>query len=141
MAFMVVHIQNEALEQWQQVMRTRTGLGMSLEAENGTVFKLYSLQGAIEQRAMRRLHVLRQAVFIDREAMILARDHYPPRFQILDRVIRSMMAKLHLQCLGACCQSQQLMAQANAEHGNSDFNEVLDCCDRIAARFRIAGTI
>src|SRR5215475_10145561 len=51
----------EALEQGLQVVRAGTRLVVALEAESRLVLEGDALERAIEQRAVRRLHRLRQA--------------------------------------------------------------------------------
>ena len=72
---MFVHVENEALEQRQQVMRPGTGFRVPLKAEDRTVDQLNALQREVEQRAMGRLDAFGQGLLVDGKAVILARDH------------------------------------------------------------------
>src|ERR1700761_5368018 len=79
----------ESLEQRLQVVRTRTRLGVSLEAESRLGFQCDPLQRAIEQRAMGRANVRWQSALVHCETMILTRDEHASRVEILHRVIRA----------------------------------------------------
>ena len=67
---------------------------------------------------MRRLQVIGQRCLVNRETMILTRDCYVPGIQVLDRMVCTMMAELHLDRLRAAGQREQLMAQADTEYRN-----------------------
>ncbi len=83
-----------------------TRLGVPLKTEYGPIHKGNSLQAAIEQGAMCRLHTLRQTGLVNGKAVILARDQDLPRREILNRVVRAVMTKLHLDCFRAKCERQ-----------------------------------
>src|SRR3954469_25974324 len=89
------HQSDETIEQIANVVRTGTRLGMPLEAERWSIGAGETLQAAVEQRDVRDFHVLGQSHCVDGESVILAGDHHAPRFNILYRMIRAMMAKLH----------------------------------------------
>src|SRR6185312_13928812 len=59
----------EALEQRPQVVRSGTRLRVPLEAEHRALPERDPLQRAVEQRAVRGLHALRERGLIDREAV------------------------------------------------------------------------
>ena len=65
-----------------------------------------ALQAAIKQRAMRGRQLRGQTRFIDRKAMILARNKYLASAQILHGMIRTVVAKFHFDCFCAARQSQ-----------------------------------
>ena len=58
----------------------------------------------------------RKLIGIDHEAVVLRRDGAGAARQILDRVVRAVVAVFHLHRAPAHRQRHQLMAQANAEH-------------------------
>src|SRR5580704_4465815 len=91
------HQMIETFEQWLEVVRARARLRVALEAERRLVFQRDSLQRAIEQRAVSGSHVRRQSAFVHGEPVILTRDEYPSRVQILHGMIRAVMTELHLE--------------------------------------------
>ena len=114
---------------------------MTLEAEGVLVGALDALQGAIEQRLVDRTQVARQAAFVHSETVVLAGDHHHTAVEILYRVVGTVVAMTHFQGLGAGGQSQQLVAEADAEYRNIGFQNVLDRLDRVVARLGIARTV
>ena len=66
---------------------------------------------------MRHFQRRRQVVFGHGEAVILRGDFDAARFQVLHRLIGAAVAELELEGLGAAGQRQQLVPQADAEHG------------------------
>src|SRR5215510_14263061 len=88
---------------------------MALERERGAIGSLEPLQRAVEQRAVRWAHVRRQRVLLDREAVVLARDHHAPGIDLDDRMVRAVVAELHLDRLCAAREPEQLVAEADAE--------------------------
>src|SRR5215469_11703646 len=71
----------EALEERPHVVRSRARLGMALETEGRAVGESETLERAVEERAMRRLHGRGQRRFIDRETVILAGDEHASRLE------------------------------------------------------------
>src|SRR5271168_5093454 len=114
---------------------------MSLEAERGAVGTRESLQGAVEQRAMRRTQVVRQGRLIDRETMILARDEHPAGVDLRYRMIGPVVAELHLQGLGPAREPQQLVAQADAEDRYVGLEKAPDRLDGVIAGLRVTGSV
>ncbi len=82
-------------------MRARTRLRVALKTEYGPIRNGNSLQAAIEQGAMRRLHSFRQTGLVNGKAVILASDQDLPRREILNRMVRAVMTELHLDRLRA----------------------------------------
>src|ERR1700733_13281260 len=70
----------EALKEGFHIVRAGTGFRVAPEAEGRTILEGQALQGAVEQRTMRRFHIRRQRGFIDRESVVLAGDHDPAAF-------------------------------------------------------------
>ena len=117
---------DKAIEQRQQIMRPGTRFRVSLKAESRLICQGDALQRAIEQGAMRRNNVIRQGRLIDGKTMILAGDHHLPAFEVLHRVIRTVMPELHFLGLGTGSQSQQLMPEADAKYRNRLVQECLE---------------
>ena len=98
--------------------------------------------GAVEQRAMRLDGVFRQAVAINREAVIHRDDLDLSGGEILHRMVRAVVALRHFFRLRADGQRHHLMAETNAEGRHLLFQEIADHGRRIFARLRrIAGTV
>jgi hypothetical protein len=70
---------------------------MALKAESRPILYGDSLQGAVKQRTVRCFDVVGQAVLIHGEAVVLARYHDLPCLKVLDRMIGTVVAKLHFQ--------------------------------------------
>src|SRR5688572_15749147 len=70
------HHGNEAVEQRGDVLRAGAGLRMSLETEGRGIGEFDALVGTVEQRAVRDAHVRGKRGLVDREAVVLARDHH-----------------------------------------------------------------
>ena len=100
-------------------MRPGAGFRVPLETECRPVGERDALQGPIEQRAVRGLDVVGQSRLIDRETVILARDHDLAGLDILHRMIRSVVAKLHLFGFRPGSKRQELVTETNPEDGNA----------------------
>src|SRR6516162_3506534 len=123
----------EALEQRAQIVRARARFRMALEAEHRALLKGETLQRAIEERAVSRNDPLRQRALIHRKAVILTRDEHASGLELLHRMIRAVMAELHLHGARAGCESQDLMPETDAEHRQVGLEKALRRLDRIAA--------
>ena len=97
-------------------MRPGAGLGVTLESEGRRAEQFNSLQGVVEQRAVRGAHLLGQALFVHREAVVLAGDHDLFAAQVLHRVIRAVVSELHFHGLRTGGEGQQLVTEADSEH-------------------------
>src|SRR4030095_16271882 len=93
------HQRDETVEKMDDVMWSRARLGMALESERGSIGALDTLQRPVEQRHVRRLETVRQRLFIDRKAVVLARDQHTIRRDFLHRMVRAVMAGAHLHSL------------------------------------------
>ena len=87
-------------------MGARAGLGVTLETKGWFICTVDTLQGAIEQGTVGGDQVSWQALLIDREAVVLAGDHHYIVFDIFNRVVGTVVAKLHLGRFGTGCQGQ-----------------------------------
>src|SRR5687767_10898414 len=138
---LLLHRFHEALKEVVDVLRARARLRMTLEAERRTVGQLETLEAAVEQRDVSHLRVLWQRRRIDRKTVILARDHHAAGVQILHRMVRPVMAEFHLDGLRADRESEELVAEADAEERNADPEECADRADRVIAWRGIAGAV
>ena len=67
-----------------------------------------------------------QARPVDREAMVHRHDLDLAGGEVLDRMVGAVMALRHLEGARADRQAQELMAETDAEHGNSRLQERLN---------------
>src|SRR5438552_15040112 len=123
---MLLHQPNESIEQRLNVVRPRTRLRMALKAERRRVGARESLHRSVEERAMRDAQIRRQTRFIDREAMILTADHHAPAVDVEHRMVRAVMAEFHLYRARSGRQTEELMAEADAEDGDTGRDEPFD---------------
>ncbi|AGH47863.1 putative thioesterase [Sphingomonas sp. MM-1] len=124
------------------VLRAGAGFGMILYAERGRVGKLQSGERAVEQRDMRGPRVRRQRLRIHREAVVHAGDLDPAVVRTLDRMVRAAMALVHLVGRGADGEAEELVAEADAEDGLADLQQLPDHRHGIfAGRGGIAGAV
>src|SRR5690606_33520945 len=105
------------------------------------VSQFESLQRAVEQRHMSDTGVGRKGIGIDVEPVILAGDEYTPRVQLLNRMVGAVVAGLHLDRTTADCQTNDLLAKANAEQGNFALDGRFSCLNRVFAWFWIARAV
>ena len=136
-----IHVLYEALEQGQQVVWPGARFRVTLEAECRPVLERDALQRAVEQGAMRGLDIVRQRILGDGKAVVLARDHDLPCREVLDRVIRPVVAELHLLSPRAARECQQLVAETDTKDLDALVEKDADRLDRIVTRFRVAGTV
>ena len=73
--------------------------------------------------------------------MVLTRDENPSCIEILDRVIGTVVAELHLRCPRAAGQGQQLVAEADAEYRHAGRKQFTQRNDGVGTRLRIAGSV
>src|ERR1700693_1857607 len=122
-------------------MRARTRLGMPLKTERRSVGARDALQRTVEQRAMRGPEVPRQCGLVHRKAVVLSGYQHAAGVDLQHRMIGTVMSELHFHGLGAAGQSEQLMTQANTEHGDVGLEKLCNGGDGIVARLWIAGSI
>src|SRR5262249_58624544 len=102
---------------------------MALEAERWLVGACNTLQGAVKQRYMGNARCLRQRSGIDRETVVLAGDQHLSRVLVEHRMIRAVVAELHLERAAAAREAQQLMAKADAECRRFAVDDLADRVD------------
>ena len=121
------------------VLGAGAGLRVVLHAEDRFALDLQALAGAVEQRLVGHGHAGGQAFGIDLEAVVLAGDLDLAGLQVLDRVVGAAMAVMHLAGLRAERQRQHLVAEADAEDRQIEFQHLPDDRHGIGAgRRRIA---
>src|SRR6187549_1823101 len=90
---------------------------------------------------MRGLERRRQIAFVDRKAMILAGDEDTAGLEILHRMIRAMVAELHLHGARATREAEQLVTETDAEGRQVRDDQCTDRFDGVVARLGIARSI
>src|SRR5438105_549115 len=110
---------------------------MALEAERRRIENPHALIAAVEQGAMRDARVFRQRRLVDRKAVVLARDQYAARLEVLHRMVRAVMTELHLQRLRTHRKAENLVTQADAEQRQLLRHELARRANRVIARLRI----
>src|SRR6185312_1035160 len=135
----------ELPEQRLGVVRSWRSFGMILNGEHW--------QGAMPQAFYRfvvQVHVRHLelggarnsgVVSLDREAMILRRYQHAPRRDIEHWVVSAAMAVRHLGRGAAKCETDQLMAKADAEHRNTRIGELAYRLRCVRNRVGIAGAV
>ena len=115
---------------------------MILHAERVPIGQFQPRIGAIEQRHVRLADVRRQAVALDREAVVHAGDLDGAIGQALDRVVGAAVTLEHLGCGRADREAEQLMAEADAEQRLARLQQLADHRHRVfGGRGGIAGAV
>src|SRR5215471_18236590 len=97
------------------IARAGRGLRMILYGENRLVLECDATIGAVEQRHMCLLDILRQRLLVHREAVVHRSDFDLAGGEILHRVIGAMMALVHLHRPATDSDAKHLMAETDAE--------------------------
>ena len=135
------HIVNEFVEQIADILRAWAGFGVALETEHGFVGQLDALQGVVEQGFVGNSCVGGQGVGIDGEAVVLAGDNDFAAVQVLNGVVRAVVAEVHFQGFGTDGEADQLVSQANAENRFAAFHQFLYGFDGVVARLGVAWAV
>src|SRR5262244_2974667 len=98
-ALMPLHQADEALKQIMAVLRAGRGFRVILHGKDRAILHAETFVAAVEQRDVRDLDIGRQRFRDDDEAVVLAGDLDLAGGEVLDRMISTAMAALHL--LGA----------------------------------------
>ena len=114
---------------------------MTLETERRLVGTGQTLQGAVKQRHVRGSQVGGQRFFVDRKTVVLAGDGHATRVEVFDRVIGTMVTKLHLESFGAAGQGHDLVTQANTKRRNASFDQLFGGCNGVVARLWVARAV
>ena len=123
------------------IVRPGARFRMPLKAERRTVGAGESLQAAVEERGVGDARGRRKRRGIDCEAVVLTRDYDASILDVLNRMVRTVVAELHLDGFRAARESKQLVPEANAEHGYPGIEQLLDGAYRVITRLRITGTV
>src|SRR3546814_441792 len=115
LGFFASHEVDEPVEQHKDVVGARTGFGVALKAEGGTIGELEALERPVEQRDVSDPRIVGKAVTINGEAMVLAGDEYAPAIEVLNRVVSAVMAGLHFDRATAQRDPQNLLPKTDAK--------------------------
>ena len=137
----LVHQASESVEQVADVVRAGRGLRVTLEAKRGLVGAGQPLQRAVKQARMGGAQVGGQGLFVHRETVVLAGDRDAAGVEVLDRVVGTVVAKLHLEGGGARSQREDLVAQADAEGGVPRLDEFMRGGNGVVARLRVTRAV
>ena len=124
------------------VLGAGRGLGVVLHGEHRPALDLQALERAVEERRVGLDHAGGQGLPVDDEAVVLAGDRHPAGFQVLDRMVGAPVPEVHLEGPGAQRQGQNLVAQADAEHGQAAGQQSVNHGHRVfPGRRRVAGAV
>src|SRR5688572_12699606 len=90
---------------------------MVLDAEDGVVAVAHPFDGAIVEVDVGDLDFRRKGVRIDGESVVLGSDGNTAGAKVLDRLVASAVAELELESRAAEGMREDLVSQANPEHG------------------------
>src|SRR5258706_15865271 len=105
----------KAIEEIADVVGSGARLRVPLEAERRTIGARQSLEGAVEEGHVRGPEVCPQRRRIYGKTVVLAGDHHLPGIEVFHRMVRAMVAELHLERLRTRRKAHQLVAEADAE--------------------------
>src|SRR5580698_2508615 len=125
------HQLREALKERLHIVRPGTRLGMSLEAERRAIAERDALQRSVEERAMCGAYAIRKGGLIDRETVVLARDEDASAIEVLDRMVRAVMAEFHFYAAAAGREPEDLVTQADAEDRQFGREQLSGGLDRV----------
>jgi hypothetical protein len=131
----------EAVKQVGNVVRTRRCFRVTLKAKCRFVSALQPLQRAVKQTDVGGAQVGRQCFFIDRKTVVLTGDADTAAIKVFHRMIGAMVTKLHLEGLCATGQRHDLVAQTDAEGGDSGFNQRSHSVNGVVAGLGVARAI
>src|SRR5829696_10530853 len=112
----LLHEGGEPLEQRVGVMRPWGGLGVVLDREGGHVQAFQALDDAVVGVGVGDPGVPREAVAVDREAVVVAGDGDPAGGQLDHRLVDPPVAELEPDRAAAHGLAEELVAEADAEH-------------------------
>ncbi len=136
-----LHLLDEVVEEVLAVVGPRGRLGVILHREGGKRAVTESLERLVVQVDVGDLdRLLRQAVDVDDEPVVLRGDLDRARLQVFHRVVGAVMAELELGGPAAQGQAQDLVAQADAED-RLPAEQLAHGLHRVADRLRVARAV
>src|ERR1039457_6780061 len=136
--FAALHEAHELVEERARVVRARGGFRVVLHREDRAVPRPEALARAVVEVHVRELDVGRQRVGRDGEAVVLGRDRDAARLNVLHGMVRAAVAELELVRGAAEREAQELLPEADAEHGHTGLDEALHLRDARRQRFGVA---
>src|ERR1022692_824622 len=127
-------------EQISRVMRAWRSFRMILHREKWHPYAAQSLDGVVVEIYVRQLGAAAHRISIDGESVILRSDFDSAGPQILDWMIRTMMAEVQFVGFTAKREAENLMAEADTENRFLT-EDAADGLVRVRQRGGIAGTI
>ena len=82
-----------------------------------------TLDRPVEQRYVGHSKIRWKRIGVDRESVVLTGDQHLAGVHVLDRMVRPVMAELHLQRASARCQAHDLMPETDAEGRHSGVDQ------------------
>jgi len=130
------------VEEVGRVERTALGLGMELSAEDRARLVNHTLVALVVQVHEVRLPVRRQGVSVDGVTVVLAGDVAATGAQVQSRDVVGPVTVLELDGPAAGSQSQQLVAETDAEDGNlGGLHQTLQVVDSVLAVGGVTGAV
>ncbi|QTK80940.1 Thioesterase [Agrobacterium tumefaciens] len=124
------------------VLRTRRCFRVMLDGEDRLAGDAQPAIGAVEQRDMGLFDAFGQRLGVDRKAVVHRDDFNLAGREVFDRMVRAVMALMHLFGLGADRKAEHLVSEADAEDRQVGLDEVLDDGNGILARCgRVSGAV
>ena len=124
------------------VLRARRCFRVVLDGEHRLAGDAQAAIGTVEQRDMGLFDALGQRLGIHRKAVVHRDDFHLAGREVLDRMVRAMVALMHLFSLCANGKAEHLVAEADAEDRQVGLDEVLDDRNGIfARRGRVSGAV
>src|ERR671911_1926988 len=111
-----LHQAGEPLEQGMGVVGAGGGLGVVLDREGGHLQALQALDDAVVGVGVGHPDIGREAVAVDREAVVVAGDRDPAGGQLDHRLVDPPVAELEPDGAAPDGLAEQLVAEADAEH-------------------------
>ena len=120
------HEVDKAAEEVVAVAGAGRGFRVILHRKGRAVGERHAAVRAVEQRDMRLLHVGGKRSAVDGEAVVHRHDLHLAGGEVLDRVVRAVVALRHFHRPPADREPEQLMAEADAEQRNFCLEQGLD---------------
>ena len=135
------HHGREAVEQVGRIVRAGTGFGVVLHGQDRPVLVHKTLQGLVVEIHVRGHPAARfERVGRHGEAVVLRSDFHTSSGEVADGLVGPAVAEFELEGLRPQGQSEQLMAQANAEDRHLA-HDPFEHVDRVVNGRRVAGAV
>ena len=112
-------------------MRPRRGLRMILNAKDRLFPMRQTFHSFVIQINPIHFDIIRKSASIERKSMVLGGNFYLSRREMLDRLIRSPVAKFKFERLSSERKTEHLMPKTAPEHRNAMIHQAPDVLDDI----------